>query len=182
MRICIALLFTLSTSVVAADEHAESIPAPLTSCTRGSRRLPDSVHLPADLRLDVHRMLERSETFRQQCRRIAAAPLVRIWIRLNPQVGEDGYRPRTTIKRYRSGIIDAIVELSLRSPIEWIAHEFEHVVEQIDGVRVAELASRRDGAWVSGMRMFETARAIRVGRAVLAEMRVEPRRSDKFVD
>ena len=163
-------------------EYSPLVPATLMPCTQASRRLPDSIQLPADLHRDVQWMLERSETFRAQCLRLAAAPQVRVRVTINPQIGNEGHRPRSTITRYRSGAITAVIEISLRGPIEWIAHEFEHVVEQIDGIRVVELASQGRDAWCSGSGMFETARAIRAGRAVLTETRVKPGRSDRFVE
>jgi hypothetical protein len=56
-------------------------------------------------------------------------------------------------------------------PAPWVAHEFEHVIEQLDGVNLRDLERRGQGAWKSGGRMFETQRAITVGRRVWREMR-----------
>lgn len=71
-----------------------------------------------------------------------------------------------------SGAIVAWVTIAaFGDPTEWLAHEFEHLIEQLDGVEVRDLAARRQGAWPSGDQMFETERAIRVGRQVAEEVR-----------
>jgi hypothetical protein len=54
---------------------------------------------------------------------------------------------------------------------EWIAHEFEHMLEQIQGQRLKALAGKVRGVWQSSAGMYETLRAIKVGRAVAAEAR-----------
>ena len=58
----------------------------------------------------------------------------------------------------------------------WIAHEFEHLIEQLEGVDLRDLAHRRQGVWHSGDEMFETERAIRAGVQVMHEMREGPGR------
>lgn len=60
--------------------------------------------------------------------------------------------------------------------------ELEHVVEQMDGLDLVQLAADRNGVWLSGCQMFESASAIRAGRAVLAETPMRRLRSDKFVE
>lgn len=62
---------------------------------------------------------------------------------------------------------------SLDDQVELIAHEIEHVIEQLDGVDLRVRATLP----ASGVRSrdhgdeFETTRAIRVGRMVAAEVR-----------
>jgi hypothetical protein len=135
-------------------------------------RIPDSIHAPSDLRRRMEVMLQNSPTFRLQCRRIARAP--QLYVRINFDVGVTGrpYRAMTKICRYQSGAIVAEIGIAaLGDPDEWVAHEFEHLIEQLDGVNLRELERRRQGAWHSGDRIFETERAIRVGRRVVDEMR-----------
>ena len=82
------------------------------------------------------------------------------------------YRAVTKICRQPSGAIVAAIDIApFGDPAEWLAHEFEHLIEQLDGVNLRELERRRQGAWQSGNQMFETERAVRVGRRVLREMR-----------
>jgi hypothetical protein len=162
--------------------HAVIVAADETSPTT----LPATVSVPGDLRRHVESMLAMSATFRAQCRRIAEAPSLRVVIRIDPALVERSYRARTSIARTSSGEIFARVDVSLRlNPVEWIAHEFEHLIEQLDGLDLPALAARHKGVWLSTDKMFETMRAIDAGRAVAAEMRRARRRlswGDTFVE
>ena len=56
---------------------------------------------------------------------------------------------------------------------ELIAHEFEHIIEQLDGVDLAaHAAQRHTGVFAIGHRrdIFETMRAKRAGRKVVSEL------------
>ena len=77
-----------------------------------------------------------------------------------------------------------LVELSpAGSPVEWIAHEFEHALEQLEGVPLCRSRRALRLVWHSADGMFETERAIRAGRTVLEEMRLDKRsRPDKLVE
>lgn len=135
-------------------------------------RLPASIQVVDDLLPRMHVMLERSPTFRAQCRRIAEAPHLYVRVRLDMAIIGRTYRAVTTICRQPSGAIVAAIDIvPFGDPAEWLAHEFEHLIEQLDGVDLRELERRRQGAWQSGQQMFETERAVRVGRRVFREMR-----------
>ena len=54
------------------------------------------------------------------------------------------------------------------------SHELEHLIEQLEGVELNDLARRRRGAWGSADGMFETDRAIHPGRMVREEVRDDP--------
>jgi hypothetical protein len=65
--------------------------------------------------------------------------------------------------------------------VELIAHELEHVIEQLDQIDLASLAALRD----TGVRhaqgegvVFETARATQVGLKVTREVRAFDRKAD----
>jgi hypothetical protein len=135
-------------------------------------RLPASIQVVDDLRPRMRVMLERSATFRSQCRRIAQAPQLYVRVRVDMAIAGQPYRAITKICRQPSGAIVAAIGITpFGDPAEWLAHEFEHLIEQFDGVNLRELERRRQGAWQSGHQMFETDRAIRVGRLVFREMR-----------
>jgi hypothetical protein len=144
---------------------------------------PDTMLIDAALRPSVEAMLQRSPTFRQQFERIASTPKVIICARIDISVAHKSFRARSHIRRYDSGLI--VVSMSIAPDAvrpEWIAHEFEHVLEQLDGINVAALAvSRRPGIWFSSGEMVETARAMKAGHVVRDEMRARRIRSDKFV-
>src|SRR5262245_15892575 len=82
---------------------------------------------------DMNVLLRRSETFRSQCERIARAPRVRVTIEL--VLGLDSGRAQTAIHRYASGGIKAeVVVLFGENYRELLAHEFEHILEQVEGL------------------------------------------------
>ena len=66
--------------------------------------------------------------------------------------------------------------------VEMIAHEFEHIIEQLDDVNLPEKARRRDSG-VHAIRRevtaFETSRAVRMGRMVVSEVRCAARRESE---
>ena len=120
------------------------------------------------LEAEMIALLERSETFRAQCRRIAAAPYVRVRIELGPRVASGG-RAQTIINRYQEGAIVAFVTIRFAEDyVELIPHELEHIIEQIEGVRLsAEVWAQR--ASISENGSYETRRATAMGVKVRQE-------------
>lgn len=117
---------------------------------------------------EVLEILSRSETFRRQCQRIAAARVLRIRLGITPQPSGE-YRAVTILERYEAGSLRADVTLVFaENYVELLAHEFEHVLEQVDGVNLRDDVARghaqilQDGA-------FETRRATEAGLQVLRE-------------
>lgn len=108
----------------------------------------------------VIELLQRSATFRQQCRRVAATPVLRVKVYLGTAV-DVGARAQTVINHYEFGAILAEVTLCFAGDYqELLAHEFEHILEQVDGVDLrAEVASGR--AWRTPCGAFETRRVQR---------------------
>jgi hypothetical protein len=136
-----------------------------------SRHLPAAIETNADLRRHMESMLERSATFRQQCLRLEA-PRLRVRIQRDPSLVDKPYRAITIISRSVDGDIVASVMIgSFGDPTEWLAHEIEHVLEQIEGIDVRGLVHARRGAWPSADGALETIRAIRAGKTVNHEMR-----------
>ena len=155
----------------------------LEVCTARSPRLPATIALAEGLRVAVAAMLQGSATFRSQCLRLADAPRLHVRVRIDVLIAFCTCRARSVIQRTGAGAIAAMVGISPSgSPIEWIAHEFEHLLEQVDGVELADLAVHANGVWRTSGEMFETERAIRAGRAVLDDMRPNRRRGHKFVE
>lgn len=116
---------------------------------------------------DMLGLLHRSGTFRAQCQRLAAAPRVRVTLAVVNTL--DSGRAQTTMRRYRSGALEAEVDVRFGENYrELLAHEFEHVIEQIDGVDLRqEVAAGR--AWVVPGGAFETRRAFLAGLQVRRE-------------
>jgi len=131
--------------------------------------------IPANIRAgmlarEVITILHASPTFRAQCERIAAVPSVHV----DMIVVQSRETPRTetSIARYAFGAIRADVRIAFGQDYrEMIAHEFEHVIEQIDGVDLrAEAATR--GAWLIDRNVFETRRASEAGKRVRRECEI----------
>lgn len=114
--------------------------------------------------------LEHSPSFRQQCRELAAAPRLRASVRLNyyPVPGST-LRAITTFRHDRGGAIEADIEIrSALDLTELLAHELEHVLEQVEGIDLESLDRQKARRLADGA--FETSRAIEAGRRVAAEL------------
>ena len=132
--------------------------------------LPANLIVPDIVRPLVRSMWRQSPTFRRQCARLAEHPDVIVRLELARAV-QDTRGARSAVTRL-NGELNAAVEIELRKPelyIEHIAHELEHVLEQVDGTDLARLARQGlDGVMNLGG-SFETARARAVGRIVAQE-------------
>jgi hypothetical protein len=118
-------------------------------------------------------MLRDSPTFRRQCLRIADSPRLSIVFEyIRPST--ERLRARATVSTGPDGRRTAMVGIrTLDDPVELIAHEIEHVIEQLDGVDLHALAAvPASGVHVCdcGNGAFETVRAIRVGLDVAREV------------
>jgi hypothetical protein len=134
--------------------------------------LPETIQVADELRRSVDTMLRKSPAFRLQCRQIARVPHLYARIRIDGWLAGKPYRARTTVHRLPSGAIVADIDITpVGDPTEWLAHELEHLIEQADGLELRDLARRRQGAWQSVDEMFETDRAIQMGRTVLDQVR-----------
>lgn len=135
--------------------------------------LPPNLIAAPSYRPLLESMLARSATFRRQCRRVAGTP--GLIVTLRPAVRPfSGVRARTQLGRVEGDLVAAIELLTLLDPVELIAHEIEHVIEQLDGVDLASKA----GVAASGVHSaravdgaFETTRATRIGLRVAGEVR-----------
>jgi hypothetical protein len=120
----------------------------------------------------LEQMYDRSLTFRAQCRRIADAPHLRVSIQLDGWI-RSSCRAFTIIRR-RQPLIDAQVHLPPSGTMfaELISHEFEHVIEQVEGLNLRELACvKGSGVHEVERDLFETDRAQRAGKVVADEVR-----------
>lgn len=179
VAIC-CVLCPLVTAGARAEERpsrVRSADAPTTSsaavCSTSAPSLPHNVRIDRHILPRVKKMLQRSATFRDQCRRLAAAPWVHVGIKLDPRLFDArSYRAVSVMQRPQPNLLIAMITLqALTDPAIWLAHEFEHVLEQVDNLDLEALADRKHGAWRVGPHMFETKRAITAGEAVAAEVR-----------
>jgi len=79
-------------------------------------------------------------------------------------------RAFTSVRRHGRQITADVNVPPSRSLIEFVAHEFEHLLEQVEGLDLRALARVR-GSGVREMEreLFETDRAIKAGRLVAEE-------------
>jgi hypothetical protein len=144
--------------------------------------LPSNLIASPTYREVLESMIHGSATFRRQCLRIAGEP--RLTIRLQPTTASwtHGARAMTRIVRQPVGLMSATIGIGpLENQVELIAHELEHIIEQLDEVDLASRAALPDTgvhALEAGGTAFETARAVRVGLIVAQEVRASPRRTD----
>ena len=77
------------------------------------------------------------------------------------------------ISQADGGRLIATVEINpLGDFMELLAHEVEHIIEQLDGIDLAAKATvARSGVWSCADGTFETSRAVRVGTLVASEVR-----------
>jgi hypothetical protein len=151
--------------------------APLTRPADLPPDFPTKIWVQSNLRETVSRMWAASPTFRRQCLRVQRAGAVQVQLRLDPQLANDPeHRATCELRLYTSGGIIARVKVAPERTTELIAHEMEHVCERLDGINVEEEArAHRPGYYRMDAEQhwsYETDRAIRVGRQVMAEVNV----------
>lgn len=160
--LCTALLLAASPSRVAADGRA-----------RPSAALPPNIRVAAPLAAIVGELYARSPTFRRQCASIGASPRVRVWVLAGslPARGS-GPRARASISRHRYGAVQAVIVLPpLADTSELLPHEFEHVIEQMEGLDLPALArAGRGGVVEASDGTYETTRARLAGLAAAREV------------
>jgi hypothetical protein len=132
--------------------------------------LPQDADIPALCRPLLDDMWRGSATFRRQWIRIAAAR-VQVVITLDKAPNDDT-RAHSEISRKAGLRVRISLRLVDREAIALLAHEIEHVLEQLDDVDLAgALASKVHGASATGSPpVFETRRAVVVGRLVAGEV------------
>jgi hypothetical protein len=138
-----------------------------------AQQLPSAIAIAPIYRPAVAAMLRYSPTFRRQCNRIARTPKLFVAIGASRASGEIAGGALTRIVRSARGI-DAVIEVvPSGDPVLLIAHEFEHILEQLDGVDLPAMATRvATGVHVvADSGHFETDRAIAAGRQVMDEVR-----------
>jgi len=132
--------------------------------------LPQGSDIPVHCRPLLDDMWRGSATFRRQWIRVAAAR-VQVAITLDTSPG-DRTSAHSEISR-RAGLrVRISLRIVDRDAIALLAHEIEHVLEQLDDVDLAgALAAKVHGASATGRSpAFETRRAVVVGRVVAGEV------------
>jgi hypothetical protein len=153
-----ALVLVLFGGAIAAE------PQP---CTRSP--LPANVELARDLARTLARIYDRSPAFRAQCERIAGAANLRVTVRIDTSI-PSRCRAFTIVKRQGYEIRAEVHLPPTNGLTELVAHEFEHVLEQIEGLDLRRLARvKGSGVHMADGQLFETDRAQAAGRVVAWE-------------
>lgn len=131
--------------------------------------LPANVFLLHDIEQPIQRIYERAPSFRAQCARIAAAEGLRVTVRVDPHM-PSRCRAFTVLRRSGERLFADVHLRPSSDHAEMLAHEFEHILEQIEGLNLRTL-SRVKGSGVREVEyaVFETERAQAAGEAVAAE-------------
>ena len=102
---------------------------------------------------------------------MANAPRLTVTISNFHPLPSDRARARTAFVSSDRGLHADVQIAPLDDQVELIAHEIEHVIEQLDGVDLRVRASLRGtGASMCENGSFETIRAVRAGLAVAREV------------
>jgi hypothetical protein len=130
---------------------------------------PCQLIVHGDLRELAELAWEHSPTFRDQCRKLAAAKATMI---VEPVTSRETWRATTRIGKTHDGLTHAHARVRpAGNALELIAHELEHVIEFVEGVKfLREAQVGRSGVSLSGG-AYETRRAIEAGRRVALEVR-----------
>jgi hypothetical protein len=140
---------------------------------------PSNIIVQPELRAAVVRLWSGSPTFRAQCLKIGERPRYRVALVLDAAISLDRNKCRAqcVMRVYSSGFVIARVSLpDSRDLDELIPHEFEHVVEHIEGVDVRrDLFRHGTGTYDTGRGRIETLRATRAGRQARAELAADTR-------
>jgi hypothetical protein len=165
---------TANATTIAALRARSATPVDGHARPEAARVAPSNLIFPDSFREVIESMLARSSAFRRQCQRLANAPDVVVRLQsLNPYAPGTA-RARTNIVRGPGVSLVATMEIRpLDDFPELIAHELEHVIEQLDGIDLRQ-QSTLPGTGVRSCSdgSFETVRAVRVGERVSQETRM----------
>lgn len=142
------------------------------------RTLPDNIELPRDLERMLARVYRGSATFRAQCDRIGAAGTLSVNVKLDTAI-PSSYQAFTLICRRGHAVrADVHVPPAARAMAELVSHEFEHILEQLDGLNLRMLSRVRGSGVRESFDVYETTRAQRAGRIVAAELSAPQKTAD----
>ena len=162
-----AMLATACATSRVARQHSRH---ELRLDARPELRLAPNIRAAFPLESCVRTMLSRSSTFRQTYKMIATHRSVRVNLWLAP-VRRHSVRAETDVRSFVGGKRVADIRLyTTVDMVELVAHEMEHVREQLEGTNLLLLSVARGGdvRRISGS--FETRRGIETGLRVADEV------------
>ncbi len=180
LRVCTMVVAVLGwTTTAAVAEVAEDVaaevqnligPAPDHGQLVNAADGPPANLDPGIFRRMVNSMWRESLTFRRQCQRLGAERGLVVKLLSQPSHRDSSVRASTEMSRKNGTLTLArVVIFSPGDAVELIAHEIEHIIEQLDGVEFVDRASTRTTREAGAA--YETGRAVEVGRVVAREVR-----------
>lgn len=174
---------SLSSTPVLAQPGSPAAPSPPSAPSAIDLLMPEAVETglrppPPRANVEVDRKLQglvedlrhRSPSFRRQWERLVRFPRLLVRIELVHAHQLLDVHAATAVSTLPDGSRLAVVAIpgGLRLA-ELIAHEVEHILERLDGARVASQHALGDTSVRRAAGMFETARAVLVGQMVARE-------------
>jgi hypothetical protein len=159
------------TGVVPIPDTSGAWMAPAARC----QMLAGTLRISPALKPVVTAMCQRAPTFRRQVVRLARQHGLEVRVSPGQIRGAGRARARTAMTRVDGQLRSAIVEVPYGDSalvVELVAHEFEHILEQLDGVDLKAWAGRSGVEQLGASNAdgpFETERAREVGRLVAGE-------------
>ena len=163
-------------SVLLASELLGPVAASQEGDEGGGLR-PGNLEVAPPLQPVLERLWEGSPTFRRQCARIAAARQLKVTVLPEDRPRLPSVAARSKLDFQGGDLVSASVYVDVSpdaAPL--LAHEFEHILEQLDGVNLGEQADN-EAVWKSGENSFETRRAVEAGHRVSRELMDRPGRT-----
>ena len=130
-----------------------------------------SIEVDGKLQGLIDDLLQRSPAFRRQWQRMLCAARLSVRIELVHADRVLYAHAATAVSTLPDGSVLAVVAIpgGLRRA-ELVAHEVEHILERLDGARVASQHALGDTSVRRASGTFETARAVLVGQIVAAQL------------
>jgi hypothetical protein len=174
VHVVVLFIFLSSTSAPspALAQHFEARPGP-QDATPVSPEPISNIRVHGVLVPLVSALITKSETFRRQWDVISASRFIRVTVVSRLDLQDPGSaRARTEVSRDADGAIRATIEVPGATDLtELLPHEFEHVIEQLEGLDLRALARRHeDGVVEVRTGVFESARARAAGLQVYREV------------
>ena len=168
--ILLALLVIMPDARLRPDSLTQTSPCAMTNLV-----------VATTLRPVIDHMWHTSLTFKAQCARLSQAPALVVRIGLGNQ-SQVGARGRVEFVRAEGAVVRAEIMVfhelrTITEIVEVLAHELEHVIEQLDGVQLIPDSTHGVHRTASGA--FETARALHVGQTVSGEVEAARERARK---
>ncbi len=142
----------------------------LATDSPASGRLPSNFKVPEKLQPVLEEVARRSPKFRGQLQELRHHPHVRMTLSYGNLSIWHVVRAESHVEKFEFGAVRIDTRLyTAEDVVDVIAHELEHVCEQIEGIDVRALAHQR-GSGVSDVGgHYETKRAVMAGHQVAEE-------------